>query len=103
MTGVVYFIQEGPGGAIKIGWSRHPASIRVRQLQTGNSEELTLLGFISDCTKAEETEWKHRFWQHRKRNEWFYPAAELLAAIEPYRARPSVVSFDAYYRKAGAA
>jgi hypothetical protein len=88
MTGVVYFIQEGPSGAIKIGWSRHPVSIRLRQLQTGNSAELILLGFVCDCDKSEEIVWRRRFWEFRKRNEWFYPADALLKAIEPHRVPP---------------
>ena len=89
MNGVIYFIQEGLGGAIKIGWSRGPANIRLRQLQTGNSVELILLGFVSDCDKSEEVRWRRRFWEFRKRNEWFYPADALLKAIEPYRLGPA--------------
>lgn len=79
MDGRIYFIQEGPDGAIKIGWGADPVS-RLRAFQVGNSAVLKLLGSIP-AFPDEEIGWHVRFAACQKRSEWFYPTAELLAAI----------------------
>lgn len=81
MNGSLYFIQEGPGGAIKIGWTSNCVQRRMVNLQIGNSNELILLATISSVPMSEEGAWHVRFGLHRKRSEWFHPAPELLEAI----------------------
>jgi hypothetical protein len=62
-----YFIQEGRGGAIKIGKARGLQK-RLRHLQTGNSSELHLLLVLEgDYERDAHLIW----WEHRIRGEWF--------------------------------
>lgn len=82
MIGSLYFIQEGPGGAIKIGWTSNCPHRRRDNLQIGNSHDLVLLGIIPDVPRTAEAEWHRLFEDTRKRSEWFYPTARLLRAIE---------------------
>lgn len=81
MIGSLYFIQEGPGGAIKIGWTSNCPHRRRDNLQIGNSHDLVLLGILPDVPMSAEAEWHERFRPYLKRSEWFWPAGELLAAI----------------------
>lgn len=81
MTGSLYFIQEGVGGAVKIGWTANDPHRRRDNLQIGNSHDLILLGILPDVEMQVELEWHTRFERFRKRSEWFWPAAELMAAI----------------------
>jgi len=82
MTGVVYFIQEGEAGPIKIGWTSKCPYQRRDALQTGNSEELHLKGILPDDDKSIESLWHAFYSKYRKRSEWFWPAQELLDAIK---------------------
>jgi len=76
----LYFIQEGDGGAIKIGYSVAGAERRRRDFQCGNSAKLKVLGQVSATPNAER-EWHQRFAFCRKHLEWFWPEPALLAAI----------------------
>jgi uncharacterized protein YerC len=81
MTGGVYFIQEGEGGAIKIGWAVDVQQ-RLALFQTGNSNELRLLGVIAGVPRQVEAQWHKRFAGAQKRSEWFFPTDQLLDAID---------------------
>lgn len=74
--GWIYFIQEGFGGPIKIGFSRNP-EWRIPSLQTGNSNELRLLGKFRG-TKRDEMAFHKAFLEYRIRGEWFKPILTLL-------------------------
>ena len=73
--GFVYFITDGT--KIKIGYSKNVKS-RIKQLNTGNSCKLYLLGYIQGDKELE----KHL---HRKFKcvnlEWFQASDELLEFI----------------------
>lgn len=99
MIGNLYFLQEGPNGCIKIGWTAGDPDNRRRAMQVGNSSDLTVIGFREAPADA-ETGWHVRFSHICKRSEWFYPTAELLAAIRlemeaPLPAPESPSQFDA--------
>lgn len=79
--GSVYFLQEAPSGPIKIGFTLKDIRERLISIQTHNSRELNLLGSISPASKLDERDWHIRFANARCRGEWFWPVAELLAAI----------------------
>lgn len=80
--GSLYFIQEGPGGAIKIGWTDVVGvDNRRKAMQVGNSHELRVLGVIAGKEPDAELIWHDNFKHAHKRGEWFYPTPELLAAI----------------------
>lgn len=79
--GVVYFIQAGRHGLIKIGKTKGRVKDRLAQLQTGSAEELRLLITIPGYSKREQ-ELHTRFRHARERGEWFRPSQELLAFID---------------------
>jgi len=82
MLGSVYFVQEAANGPIKIGWTEAEPEKRRAALQIGNSNELVLLGAISNCRPDAEAYWHERFIDARKRSEWFYPTRALIDAIK---------------------
>lgn len=82
---VVYFVQAGPDGPIKIGITTALDS-RLRTLQTGSPRRLRLLHTESGGRQRELA--FHRRWaRHRLRGdgEWFHPAPEILAYITGHR------------------
>jgi hypothetical protein len=87
MIGTLYFIQEGTGGAIKIGWTSGDPAVRLRTFQVGNSFQLLLIGAVK-AMPDEETGWHVRFAKSCKRSEWFYPTADLLEAIAEACTKP---------------
>lgn len=96
MPGVVYFIQEGRTGPIKIGWTSNCPHRRRDNLQIGNSEDLHLLGVLPDVDQSVEAEWHNRFSEFRKRSEWFWPSESLVRAIGeqfPAPERKSIARF----------
>jgi len=80
--GIVYFIQMGNSGPIKIGYTSKNVISRLNSLQTGNPERLKSIGQIPGDELLE-------FQLHRKFNksrirqdgEWFRPDKELCAYI----------------------
>ena len=77
---MVYFIQEGNSGPIKIGQTFGSPLDRLTQLQTGNPRELHLLGVMhGHC--GDEEEIHRQFAGVHLRGEWFQPTQELLAFI----------------------
>lgn len=80
---VVYFVQAGAGGPIKIGVASN-MSQRLCALQTGSPDLLSLLATLPGTTKDEMR--LHRLLRSfRHRGEWFRPAPEVLAAVEAAR------------------
>jgi hypothetical protein len=76
---MIYFIQAGNNGPIKIGIAKNPSK-RLSQLQVGATEELRLLG-VMNGTEQHENDIHHQFAVHRVRGEWFSPTPELLTYI----------------------
>lgn len=88
MTGIVYFVQEGSDGPIKIGFTRQTVEHRLRSFETGNSSPLRILGWFA-AEPFEERRWHKEFAACHKHGEWFYPTAHLLNAINAITATPA--------------
>ena len=66
---MIYFIQEGINGSIKIGFSNNPHK-RLSTLQTSSSKSLYLIAVLEgDNTKEQELH--NKFIEYRDRGEWF--------------------------------
>lgn len=74
---MVYFLYDGE--SVKVGHSKNPRK-RVKQLQTGSSSKIQLLGTIYG-DKALEKEIHRQFNRFRIINEWFRPEDELIQFI----------------------
>ncbi len=67
----IYLIRSEETGMYKVGVSKHPKK-RIKQLQTGNSEDLTLIhSFPSDYPHKVETSLHNGYSPNKKRGEWF--------------------------------
>lgn len=77
---VVYFIQLGEGGPIKIGFTTN-LDKRIKALQTASPDNLILLAAVEGSERTERG-LHARFGEHRQRGEWFAPAPEILEYIE---------------------
>lgn len=77
---MIYFIQAGKKGAIKIGYTDKPVEERLYSLQTASAEQLFILGTI-DGTKKEEKLIHKKYHIYQIRNEWFQPGEALLKFI----------------------
>ena len=80
--GIIYFIQMGESGPIKIGATTSIES-RLSGLQTGNPEKLRVL-LTMDTVKMKESEANlhSRFRYQRLEGEWFKPDDFLLESIK---------------------
>ncbi|MCW1431424.1 GIY-YIG nuclease family protein [Novosphingobium sp. JCM 18896] len=78
--GLVYFIQAGENGPIKIGTTTN-LRMRVKKLQQAQAEKLAVRALRKGGV-ATERKYHARFKAHHKRGEWFNPAPEILAEIE---------------------
>jgi len=87
---MVYFIQQGENGPIKIGTANDPKK-RLKELQTGNPSRLYLLGMVRGSTEREHHLHK-RLTEHqtREKGEWFDPTDEVFAVIEEARENDEV-------------
>jgi hypothetical protein len=74
-----YFMQNEDGD-VKIGKTTWPIQIRLRQLQTGSSQKLTLL-FVAEGVDREK-EWHERFKHLKIKGEWYRGTPALLGFIE---------------------
>ena len=77
---MVYFVQAGDGGPIKIGYSHDPLS-RMRTLQTAQRERLRLLGTIAGG-RAKEREVHAYFANLHAHGEWFRFSQEIIDYAE---------------------
>src|SRR4030042_3547253 len=77
---MIYFIQEGINGSIKIGFSNNPHK-RLSTLQTSSSKSLYLIAVLEgDNTKEQELH--NKFIEYRDRGEWFLPHTDILNFID---------------------
>lgn len=76
---MIYAIQAGKGGSIKIGFSASPEN-RIRELSTGVPHAIKPLG-VMEGTVQEERALHKRFYEHHVRGEWFRPAPDVLAFV----------------------
>jgi hypothetical protein len=83
VPGLVYFVQSGSDGPIKIGWSRD-VSRRVAELQTANAHVLVLLGTVAG-TMEDEAAFHARFAHLRMEAEWFCNSPEIHAFLRDSR------------------
>lgn len=90
---MIYFIQQGSFGPIKIGYSKDPGE-RHANLQTAHHARLRLLGFI-EGGQSDERRLHEKFSAHRIRREWFAPSQDLVDYIRMATgANPFIDWFD---------
>lgn len=80
--GWVYLVEAGRGGPVKVGWARDPER-RLKTLQTGHPEQLSLLAVIPG-TRHLEAEIHRKLGRNANRGgEWFArgPVLRLLNPI----------------------
>ena len=77
---MIYLIQAGDNGPVKIGVSDNPEQ-RLRDLQTAHSETLVLLDKI-DANHSNERNLHTRLAEHRIKGEWFRPHEEVFGVFE---------------------
>ncbi len=77
---MIYFIQHGVEGPIKIGYTNAKPSHRLSQFQAGNPVKLNLVGTMPGG-ESEEKELHRKFMIYRERGEWFHPSEELTQFI----------------------
>ena len=84
----IYFVTEGKH--IKIGYTTQDIEKRIKQLNTGSVQNISLLGWIYG-DKAKEKELHIRFAQSRVRynGEWFEPTENLLDFINENNLEPN--------------
>lgn len=81
---VIYFVQAGKDGPIKIGHSSTGGlKARIGELQVGSQAKLILLG-IELGTLTDETKRHVKFNHLRLRGEWFKPDRDLLEHIRKH-------------------
>lgn len=76
---LVYFVQQGSNGPIKIGASRN-FDKRLRTLRTHSPVELNVIGTFPGGFDLER-ELHHELMNHQLEGEWFSPNDEVLAAF----------------------
>ena len=79
--GYIYFIQAGDNGSIKIGYTASDVESRLKTLQTGNPNVLSIIGTIP-ANKYEEKQTHHYFKHLRLNGEWFKPSDEITKYIK---------------------
>lgn len=91
---MIYFVQCGPDGPIKIGCTAGLLVTRLRQLQGTSPHELVILGAHEGDREVEQA-LHRRFAKTNVRAEWFHPSPELVEYIGSIPGGPL-----ASYRKA---
>lgn len=81
---VVYLVECGPGGPIKIGFT-DDAYRRLSKAQSDSPYELRLLATMPGGPEL-EAELHARFGEYRIRGEWFWPAQELRSFVDSFGA-----------------
>lgn len=76
---MIYFIQEGSDGPVKIGLSNDPGR-RLQQLKTGSSKPLRLLAVI-EGNANKERELHTAFREFSINSEWFKPVTDIFLYI----------------------
>jgi hypothetical protein len=78
---LIYFIQIGEDGPIKIGRTICFPESRLAALQTAVPYELRIVAVMADGTPSIEIELHGKFRRHHIRGEWFHPGADLVGFI----------------------
>ena len=78
---MIYFIQAGKNGPIKIGCTENDIEQRIAQLQTGCPYKLNLL-WLRDEDDESEAEIHERFKSEKIRGEWFRPSSKIFNYID---------------------
>lgn len=78
--GVVYFVEAGSGGPVKIGWTQD-IERRIAELQTANAHKLNLLGTVAGTMENEAAVHAH-FSHLRMEAEWFNNSSEIHEFIK---------------------
>lgn len=81
---IVYFVQMGEDGPVKIGRTEGDPLYRLGDLQTGSPYSLHLLGVIPVCFYYEETGLHRHFRHHAMRGEWFASGGDLIRFVEQH-------------------
>jgi len=81
--GVVYFVQSGDDGPIKIGWTQD-VERRIAELQTANAHPLRLLGEVPGRMR-DEAAMHARFSHLRMEAEWFRNSLEIHVFLKEGR------------------
>jgi len=75
---MIYFIQQGKTGPIKIGYTKNnDISKRIASMQTASSEKLVLLGY-TEGDREKEALLQRFFHAYRLHGEWFEPSPMVL-------------------------
>ena len=77
---MIYFIQNGLAGSIKIGYTNTYVSKRLKSLQTTSSKRLFIMGCIKGDMKMEKQIHEH-LQSHKLEGEWFKPSIFVLNYI----------------------
>ena len=77
---MIYFIQEGRNGAIKIGYSNDNVKKRLEVMQSATSKPLHLIGTI-EGTMEQEKALHSIFNPYIIRGEWFEPHPKLISYL----------------------
>ena len=80
---MIYFIQQGTSGPIKIGYTENNVNERIKSLQTGNPTPLKLIGYIPGTVEDEKAIHK-MFENFNIQNEWFQPVIQVINYIIEY-------------------
>jgi hypothetical protein len=81
--GFIYFIQAGP--FVKIGWSGHSATRRIREMQPGCPYKIEVLGMCRvRLTMDDERALHDRFRAHHFRGEWFHLSDEIKTFVDEH-------------------
>ena len=78
---MIYFIQQGESGPIKIGYTKGKIKQRIQSLQTGNPEPLKILATMRGTVK-DEINLHKAFDAHRLFGEWFDPSKDIMEYIQ---------------------
>lgn len=81
MSEIVYFIQAGEKGPVKIGYTgKDNVGFRLSDLQVGNHEKLRLIGFVYG-DRDDERRLQRHFRKLHIRGEWFKPHKVLTRYV----------------------
>jgi len=82
---MIYFIQVGLRGPIKIGYSKNEEAVKTRleTLQIGSHKQLNLMAYGTG-SRSDESKLHKKFEKFRINGEWFKPSMELNRFIKRY-------------------
>lgn len=90
---MIYFIESGTLGNVKIGFTIHPPSARLASLQTASDRPLRLLASAPGDRQV-EARW-HERWSHLRvpgaGREWFRRTPELMAFMAEVADLPALL------------